>query len=275
MADNLKRKSAIIPYRQAENQLELLLIRNVSDTKWVIPKGTIDFPLAPHISATKEAYEEAGVLGRPHPILVGTYFKNDQLVPTYLLEVDVELVHYEEVDIRNRRWVFPEQIRQYVEDEDLQKLLLRGIKCIRKPGTYFKYAMKTFCESHTLTVHRLSKKAVHLDLSLDADRERSIRILRFGTTLEFCVPTSIRFSAIHDIQQEVFTRFLLENADHTLGFWCLQETLDGFRFARNHTIELRLLNETHFKKIIQLLTERCVEFEEYHLLMEGLRSLKE
>jgi 8-oxo-dGTP pyrophosphatase MutT (NUDIX family) len=92
----MKNKSAIIPYRHVDNELQILLIKNLDNTKWVIPKGTIEKPLKPSISATKEAYEEAGVLGIPHPILVGTYYKNNQNVPTYLLEVIVELSNYEE-----------------------------------------------------------------------------------------------------------------------------------------------------------------------------------
>ena len=72
----MKNKSAIIPYRFKGDHLEILLIKNSDNTKWIIPKGTIEKPLKPSVSATKEAYEEAGVLGIPHPILVGTYHKN-------------------------------------------------------------------------------------------------------------------------------------------------------------------------------------------------------
>ena len=96
----MKCKSAIIPYKFVDGQLEISLIKNSSNTKWVIPKGTIEESLRPAVSATKEAYEEAGVLGIPSPVLVGTYNKNGQEVPTYLLKVLVELEHYE----RERTW---------------------------------------------------------------------------------------------------------------------------------------------------------------------------
>src|SRR3712207_569082 len=88
------KKSAIIPYRQGSRGLEILLVtRTSASDKWVIPKGKIEAPLKPHISATKEAFEEAGVLGRPHPIRVGNFYDNssNEPIPTFLLEVEVEL----------------------------------------------------------------------------------------------------------------------------------------------------------------------------------------
>jgi len=118
----MKEKSAIIPYRIVDNQLEILLVKNSSNTKWVIPKGSIEESLKPAISATKEAYEEAGVLGVPIPILVGTYNKNGQEVPTYLLNVLVELEHYEEDSKRKRSWHKLKELDESICDKDLLEL---------------------------------------------------------------------------------------------------------------------------------------------------------
>lgn len=272
MRNSIKHKSAIIPYRFVDEQLELLLIRNASNTRWIIPQGNVDLPLHPQISATKEAYEEAGVLGRPHPIMVGTYTRNEQQVKTYLLEVDVELKHYEEEDFRNRRWILPEEISAYILEEELKKLLILGVKCVLKPGTYFKCAMQTFCEEHELTVQKLSKRKLRLEMEYQPGLKRRILVLRFGTTLEFCIPTDISFSSLADIPSSISSQVLLENADHTVGFWCLHQKKSGLKFSRNHNIEMRLLNAAHFRKILEVLIERCVVFEEYYLLDEGLTS---
>jgi len=126
----MKEKSAIIPYRYIDKELEILLIKNTDNTKWVIPKGTVEKSLVPSISATKEAYEEAGVLGIPHPILVGTYNKNGQEVPTYLLEVLVELEKYQEVSNRDRSWHKIDELTESIVDTDLLKLTKLGAKII-------------------------------------------------------------------------------------------------------------------------------------------------
>src|SRR4051794_20047005 len=114
-----RRRSAIIPYRFVDGRLEILLITKSSGHGWGIPKGKIEAPLKPHISAAKEAFEEAGVLGFIHPINVGIYPDNKGgTVPTFLLEVEIELGKkaWPEKKKRERRWVNADDCGEYVTD---------------------------------------------------------------------------------------------------------------------------------------------------------------
>ena len=257
----MKTKSAIIPFRNRKH-LEVLLVRNSMDTKWVIPKGTIDYPLLPHISATKEAYEEAGVLGKPHPIMVGTYYKNNQKVPTFLLQVDVELTHYDEGEIRRRQWVRPEEIETYLEDADLIKIVKRGIKCLKKNGTYFKYLIKTFCKQLNIPYSKLSTKEALLEYKLANGYKAEVNILRYKTTLEISVYSSLKFRLLEQVPQQMATNFLLENSENKIGFWCIEKDNKGYHISRMYNGDLHILDANFFKTILDSLVNRCDCFKQ-------------
>ena len=257
----MKKKSAIIPYRFFENQLEILLIKNSSDTKWVIPKGTIEKPLKPSISATKEAYEEAGVLGVPHPIQIGTYHKNGQEVPTYLLEVSIELSSYREGDERNRLWHKVNELEKSIEDKDLLELLYIGVKVITKNKHYFKYAIQTFCNEHNVVPITITKKEASVKYKHDNKTEYIIDITRAKSTLAFSIKDKNKFESIKKIPNDFQTNALLDNSRSKMGYWSILMVNEGYRFTRMYNEELRVLNCELFLKILRTLAESCIEFE--------------
>jgi 8-oxo-dGTP pyrophosphatase MutT (NUDIX family) len=64
---------AALPYRAADEGLEILLVTSRDTGRWVIPKG---WPLKgekPRTSAAREALEEAGVIGKIGKIAIGDY----------------------------------------------------------------------------------------------------------------------------------------------------------------------------------------------------------
>ncbi|MCI0694316.1 NUDIX hydrolase [candidate division KSB1 bacterium] len=147
-----RKKSAIIPYRFVKDQLQILLVTASSDRKrgrkWVIPKGEIVAPLKPHLSAIKEAYEEAGVLaGKPHPICVGKYRDSSkgEPIPTFLLEVAKLHKDWPEKYKRKRKWVNADKCEGYIKNSDLLSVINEGVRCVRSNGAYLKRAIATFC----------------------------------------------------------------------------------------------------------------------------------
>ncbi len=152
--EKTRKKSAIIPYRFVRNQLQILLVTASSDRKrgrkWVIPKGGIPARLRPHLSAIKEAYEEAGVLvGKPHPICVGKFrdsSKGDP-IPTFLLEVAKLHKDWPEKYKRKRKWVSADKCEGYIKNAGLLSVINEGVRCVRSNGVYLKRAIETFCGS--------------------------------------------------------------------------------------------------------------------------------
>ncbi|SEC72134.1 8-oxo-dGTP pyrophosphatase MutT, NUDIX family [Maribacter dokdonensis] len=255
---DMKDKSAIIPYRFKDGQLELLLIKNSSNTKWVIPKGTIEESLKPTVSATKEAYEEAGVLGIPIPILVGTYKKNGQEVPTYLLRVLVELKHYEEDSERGRSWHKLDKLNKSIVDDDLLELTQLAAKIVKKNGYYFKYAIRTFCQNINIALEKITKKEAKVIFVREEKGTFEISITRKKSFLYFSLNSDFVFKTIDDIPIKLMRSLLMDNVTSKMGYWGLKDLEIGFAFTRMYNEELHLLNSDSLEIILNLLVEKSI-----------------
>ncbi len=256
----MKRKSAIIPIRMHNEVPQVLIIRNAANNKWIIPKGTIDAPLNPYVSAIKEAYEEAGVLGRPHPVMVGTYFRNNQEIPTYILDVDVELKSYEE-DKRDRRWCTEGELPTYIVEEDLLEILIIGLKIYKSRGYYFKYVVATFCHESKLNYSKITKKKASIYFELADKNIQKVYIYRYGSTLEFVAPSKVKFKELKEVPHDMAAQFLYENSEKKIGFWCIEKFEEEFYFTRMYNIELKVLSCDFFLNILSSLATQCYGFE--------------
>lgn len=120
-------QSAIIPYRNVDGEVQVLLITTRNKGKWIVPKGGIEKHLDSHESAEQEALEEAGVEGRVSPVSIGCYrhgdSEKDPIVEVFLMRVERELDSWEEDDERTRRWVPLEEVYQHVEEDGLKSIL--------------------------------------------------------------------------------------------------------------------------------------------------------
>jgi 8-oxo-dGTP pyrophosphatase MutT (NUDIX family) len=123
----LVEQSGVIPYRILDGKIEVMLITSSGGKRWVIPKGLIEPDMTPQNSAAKEAWEEAGVLGRVFSDLMGTYeyYKSGCTwqVDVFLLQVETVLENWPEAYKRKRQWVsIPKAIKRV--DEPELKLIL-------------------------------------------------------------------------------------------------------------------------------------------------------
>ena len=123
----LVEQSGVIPYRIMDGQIEVMLITSSGGKRWVIPKGLIEPNMTPEDSAAKEAWEEAGVLGKVFPDLMGTYeyYKSGCTwqVDVFLLQVETVMENWPEAYKRKRQWVsIPKAIKR-VDEPDLKLIL--------------------------------------------------------------------------------------------------------------------------------------------------------
>jgi 8-oxo-dGTP pyrophosphatase MutT (NUDIX family) len=259
------RKSAIIPYRFVDRRLEILLITSAHGHKWGIPKGNIEPPLKPHVSATKEAFEEAGVLGRTHPISIGSYIDEpvDGPIPTYLLEVDIELDKkvWQEEHKRERLWVDADDYSEYVTDEALSAVISRGIRCLRSDGDYFKRVIKTYCEDYQWKLVEVTQDYAELEYDMPAGGQKKIHITRHDSTVEFSVSSFIGFKAQAESLDAFSTTLLRRNSQKKIGFWCIDQIKEEFIYCYMHNAELKLLDSSYFAAIVVGLTDECDAIE--------------
>ncbi|WP_051361245.1 NUDIX hydrolase [Desulfuromonas sp. TF] len=123
------RQSGVIPFRQFDGRLEVLLVTNRRRRRWIIPKGIIEPGLSATESAAREAWEEAGVLGAIRSFPVGEYryakWGGICTVQVFLLRVDEVLGSWPEGTIRGRVWLSPREAADRVREEELRPMLLR------------------------------------------------------------------------------------------------------------------------------------------------------
>ena len=90
--------------------------------------------MSPAESAAMEAFEEAGVEGRPERSPLGHYeyqkWGGYYRVAVYLFEVERELEDWPEASQRRRRWVRPHKARNMVAEPSLRDLLHQAERAV-------------------------------------------------------------------------------------------------------------------------------------------------
>jgi phosphohistidine phosphatase len=121
-------QSGVIPYRVIDSEVEILLITTKRRARWIIPKGVIDVGSTAQESASKEAYEEAGVWGDISHDPVGEYqydkWGGTCTVQVYLLRVHTILGTWPEAEVRRRQWMPVSDAANSVKQQQLKRLVL-------------------------------------------------------------------------------------------------------------------------------------------------------
>ncbi|NTU96776.1 MAG: NUDIX hydrolase [Chlorobiaceae bacterium] len=117
------KQSGVIPMMDKR----LVLITSRRSENWIIPKGYIEKGLSPAESAAKEAFEEAGLIGRVHHEIAGEYRyrKYGKLfsVRLYPLFIDKMLDEWDEMHYRRRVLVTPAKALEMVVHENLRRII--------------------------------------------------------------------------------------------------------------------------------------------------------
>ena|SRR5688572_24410727 len=127
----LHRQAAALPYRIRGRRLEVALVTKLQGRRWVVPKGNLERGEAAWACAQREAFEEAGLLGRVerHPIGRYRYTKRGlkREVDVYLLEVTEVLDRWVEAGLRRRKWVEADAAVERVREPGLKSLLIQAL----------------------------------------------------------------------------------------------------------------------------------------------------
>jgi len=113
--------------RGLDGSPEILLVTSRTTRRWIVPKGWPMKGLEDHDAAAREAYEEAGVLGRvsDQPAGFYTYWKRmkDHFtlceVKLYLLEVEEQLDSWAEQHQRDLHWCKLADAADMVDEPEL------------------------------------------------------------------------------------------------------------------------------------------------------------
>lgn len=127
--DWLNERSAAIPIIRDRGEIKVVLVTTKPKHKgnWIFPKGQVELGMTPFDSAAKEAYEEAGVIGRISPTLLNEYQHNkwggNMCVKVYTLDVSDILETWDEMRDRDRQIVTLDEAIEIVQSSQKQSLL--------------------------------------------------------------------------------------------------------------------------------------------------------
>jgi 8-oxo-dGTP pyrophosphatase MutT (NUDIX family) len=126
---------AALPFRRRGAMIEVLLITSRDTGRWIIPKGWPIAGLSPQEAAAREAYEEAGLVGRITDQAIGRFHYDKRLedgssvscaVEVFALKVEDQMPTWLEQDERQTRWFALAEAAEAVQERDLQELI-RGL----------------------------------------------------------------------------------------------------------------------------------------------------
>ena len=123
------RQAGALCLRDSGGVREVLLISSLDLVRWGIPKGHIEPDEPIWITAEREAFEEAGIVGTAERSPIGGYFYRKSLedqtyfVRVHRLDFKMNAVDYPEKNLRTVAWVPLEIAMSIVSRHGLRKLL--------------------------------------------------------------------------------------------------------------------------------------------------------
>ncbi len=125
---------AALPFAEQNGEMLVMLVTSRETCRWVLPKGWAEKDLSGPELAAKEAFEEAGLVGKVATKSVGSYTYPKRLRRGRLLECKVKIFavqvehmmeDWPERHERERKWFTLTQAAMAVEEGDLIALLLQ------------------------------------------------------------------------------------------------------------------------------------------------------
>lgn len=130
--DEARRQSAALPVIGEGPALRVVLITSREARRWVVPKGWIEKREPPHLSAAREAFEEAGLEGEAEPAALGAYAYAKRMPRGLLLPTEVLVFRFRiarllpdwpEQRERERQLFAPAEAAALVAEPELAALL--------------------------------------------------------------------------------------------------------------------------------------------------------
>jgi 8-oxo-dGTP pyrophosphatase MutT (NUDIX family) len=111
---------------------EVLIITSLNAKRWILPKGWLEPELSAAENAAREAFEEAGVIGKINPQPIGSYHylkdrKDGGGIPcsvmVFALAVTRQFDDWPEKNLRKLAWLPVEQAAARVVEPGLRQML--------------------------------------------------------------------------------------------------------------------------------------------------------
>ncbi|BAZ04174.1 hypothetical protein [Calothrix sp. NIES-3974] len=129
-------------------------------------------------------------------------------------------------------------------------------------GSNFVSTIKSYCNSLGWSIYDINNKRAILNFDADSGNTQTLFIIKHENTLEFSVPSGIKYDETGDIPGWLSTALLTQNSQFKVGFWCIEEIGEKHTFSIMHNAELSLINVNYFRLVSLALVKRCDELEQ-------------
>jgi hypothetical protein len=135
----------------------------------------------------------------------------------------------------------------------------------------FKQVLAACAKANGWKFSRLRKQEAVLAFLMPAGHNQTIYFSDFGDGIEIAVLTNGVFDSLEDFPHPLSTFLLYQNANHTIGYWCVEDVDDKVVISYMHNIALSQLSPELFRRIVETLVQECDTFNLMlpHLLDES------
>ena len=125
----------------------------------------------------------------------------------------------------------------------------------------FASTVRNYCNEIGWKIRKINDNFALINFAMDSGHTQTLFIVRYETTIEFSVPSSVKFNNIDEIPAKISSLLLVENSQYKMGFWCVQEIYGKPTLCIMHNAEISLLDVNYFNKVAVKLVKECEKLE--------------
>lgn len=126
----------------------------------------------------------------------------------------------------------------------------------------FQSTIYGYCNQLGWRISDINDRRAILRFNADSGNTQTLFIIRYENTLEFSVPSGLKFNSNDDVPGWMSTVLLCQNSQFKIGFWCIEQIEGRSTFSMMHNAEMSLINVDYFSKVVLKLVNDCDEFEQ-------------
>ncbi|MBD1921132.1 hypothetical protein H6F77_08510 [Microcoleus sp. FACHB-831] len=134
----------------------------------------------------------------------------------------------------------------------------------------FRNTIQRYCNQLGWGINDINARRAILKFTANSGNTQTLFIIRYENTLEFSVPSGIKFNSAEDVPGWMSNMLLCKNTEYKIGFWCIEDLDSRKIFSVMHNAEISLINVEYFGKVVLKLVNECDEFEQ--LVAKALRG---
>jgi hypothetical protein len=126
----------------------------------------------------------------------------------------------------------------------------------------FQSTITYYCNQVGWNIAEINSGKAVMRFEMESGSTQTVFILRYDTTLEFSCPSGVKFDSFDYIPHQLSSYLLRENSKFKVGFWCIEELGGRQVFSIMHNAEISLMGVSYFKSIVNVLIDKCDDFEQ-------------